>query len=586
MTFYFNRFLLQITDFYFPEDEPDQIGKPLLSYDQLFSGCIIFANPNCYHKFNFLIDIPVPFILVTGKGDETMPCYSPFENDPHGIKILNNPNLIRWFANNIDYNHEKLTCIPLGLPKNIPQIIKDQHDFHHMGWARNYETYDKDLVFLPFKNLIKPKEKLLYIRYTTQTSASGRALHRYPDIRKRWNEVMKERGFAVLENMIEWKEYSKELPQYQFCLSPPGRGLDCYRTWECLNSGVIPIVLKTCDIMCEMYKDLPIVVIEDIKEVTKEFLQNKFEEIKTSFNSNSYNFFKLSQKYWVDLILKEKKEYIDFFKDYRGSISFRKLPVNTCNHMFQYAFLKAISLEKKPPIFFTEKCEELEPFKKIKFDTPPKIKLTINSIYENGFRYDPTLKDKIIENKNNEFVGYFQSPKYFEKYEREIKDSFQLDDDLVNMSNEMYDTFTKENKKELCGFHIRLSDIRHKPDFVYSLPTVDFVTKAIALIKEKKENIRFIVCSNDIRYCKLLFQHLFPLDTIFFHKGKLEDFSMLSRCDYNIVTAGSYSWWSAYLNKNNNKIVIAMHPIFSLHGTHSNTDESDYYPKDWIVLEN
>ena len=580
MAFYFNRLLSSVCDFYFPEDDPDKSGKVLLeNYDQLFPYCIIFANPTCYHRFDFLIDIPVPFILITGKGDETIPFYKPSEYQPRGFKILENPNLIRWFGNNIDHNHEKLTCLPIGLPRNIPWIGFDRESY--MGWYKNYVTYDNLLVSFPFKQLIKPKEKLLYVRHKIGNNIPCVAMHQYVDVRKKWNEVLAQRGFEVFENLIPWNIYMEELTQHQFCLSPPGRGIDCFRTWEALNAGVIPIVLKTSDIMCEMYKDLPIVVIEDIKEVTKEFLQNKFEEIKTEFNS--YNFFKLSQKYWFDLILKEKREYIKYS---RGLVSMNKIiNSNTCNHMFQYAFLKAISLEKNIPIFCQEKWVELEPFKKIKFDTPPKIKLTINSIYENGFRYDPTLKDKIMENKKNELNGYFQSPKYFEKYEREIKDSFELDDNLINTTNEAYNEFTKENK-ELCGFHIRLADVRHTPDFVYSLPTVDFVTRAIALIKEKKENIRFLVCSNDIRYCKLLFQHLFPLDTIFFHKGKFEDFSMLSRCDHNIVTAGSYGWWSAYLNKNSNKIIIAMHPIFSLCGEYRGVDESDYYPKDWIVLEN
>ena len=306
MAFYFNRLLERVCDFYFPEDDPDKSGKACFTdHKQLFPGCIIFAHPIFFYRFDFIAEIKVPFILITGKSDETIPFYSCNNVDDKGEKILANPNLIKWFANNIDYKHDKLTCVPIGLPRNIPWIGNDKSGIY-MAWYRNYVSYDSDIVNFSYKNIIQPKIKLLYIRYDNKNNKEGVTMHQYHSIRDKWSDHMKLNGFEVLENLIPWKEYMTELIQYKFCLSPPGRGIDCFRTWEALNSGVIPIVLKTCDIMCEMYKDLPIVVIEDIKEVTKEFLENKFGEIMHKFNNNLYNFDKLKLEYWIISILKQK----------------------------------------------------------------------------------------------------------------------------------------------------------------------------------------------------------------------------------------------------------------------------------------
>ena len=53
--------------------------------------------------------------------------------------------------------------------------------------------------------------------------------------------------------------------QYQFALSPRGNGLDCHRTWELLLAGVI-VITKTSP-LDDMYKDLPIVILQDWNEL-------------------------------------------------------------------------------------------------------------------------------------------------------------------------------------------------------------------------------------------------------------------------------------------------------------------------------
>jgi hypothetical protein len=82
--------------------------------------------------------------------------------------------------------------------------------------------------------------------------------------------------------------------EYTFVLSPTGIGLDCHRTWEALCLGCIPIVcvkeFKT------LFNNLPVLLVNDWKEVTQELLENTIQDFKNrTFNKN-----KLTLKYWVN----------------------------------------------------------------------------------------------------------------------------------------------------------------------------------------------------------------------------------------------------------------------------------------------
>ena len=56
---------------------------------------------------------------------------------------------------------------------------------------------------------------------------------------------------------------------------------------------------------------------------------------------------------------------------------------------------------------------------------------------------------------------------------------------------------------------------------------------------------------------------------------------MMSICNHNIIANSSFSWWSAWLNKNPNKKVIAPKLWF---GQQTNIDASDIIPDEWIKI--
>ena len=54
----------------------------------------------------------------------------------------------------------------------------------------------------------------------------------------------------------------------------------------------------------------------------------------------------------------------------------------------------------------------------------------------------------------------------------------------------------------------------------------------------------------------------------------------MSHCKHNILANSSYSWWAAWLNQNDSKIIIAPQNWYA----DRSINTSDLYPKSWLKL--
>jgi hypothetical protein len=60
------------------------------------------------------------------------------------------------------------------------------------------------------------------------------------------------------------------------------------------------------------------------------------------------------------------------------------------------------------------------------------------------------------------------------------------------------------------------------------------------------------------------------------------DIMLMSRCRHNIVAKSTFSWWSAWLNRNPGKTVIAPKEFFQKKELQERA--TDIYPEEWIKL--
>jgi putative alpha-1,2-fucosyltransferase len=76
-------------------------------------------------------------------------------------------------------------------------------------------------------------------------------------------------------------------------------------------------------------------------------------------------------------------------------------------------------------------------------------------------------------------------------------------------------------------------------------------------IKHSESNPLFVFFSDDICWCK---QRYSNLDAIFIDwntgANSYIDMQLMSMCDNNIIANSSFSWWGAFLNTNDDKIVV------------------------------
>ena len=73
----------------------------------------------------------------------------------------------------------------------------------------------------------------------------------------------------IEKKRISMKETYINQSKYVFVISPHGNGLDCYRTWEALKFGCIPIVKKSSLSISGLYDNLPVLIVKNWEDINK-----------------------------------------------------------------------------------------------------------------------------------------------------------------------------------------------------------------------------------------------------------------------------------------------------------------------------
>lgn len=180
--------------------------------------------------------------------------------------------------------------------------------------------------------------------------------------------------------------------------------------------------------------------------------------------------------------------------------------------------------------------------------------------------------DTTLEGDWNLF-GYFQSEKYFKHCEEFIRSYFEFKEDYTRYLEEKYGKYLDG---KTCSLHVRRGDYIKQRD-CYLCP-VEYYRKAF---HEFDGDTVFLVFSDDLNWCK----QVFVWDHFVFVEGEpdIMDLYLMSMCKNNIIANSSFSWWGAWLNKNERKKVIA--PSQWLGWTLSNIKTKDLIPNNWIKIK-
>ena len=273
------------------------------------------------------------------------------------------------------------------------------------------------------------------------------------------------------------------------------------------------------------------------------------------------------------------------------------------NQMFQYAALvsaakklgvgysfpasNCINEENHGPHLEHVRCELLDGFsldvetlQKYQEEIPSDMHMKHWKEPDNmGCTYLPEFLEQVEDGMN--LHGYFQSEKYFENCEDEIRKQFRFKPevltDLLNWRTAVEET----NEKEFVSVHVRRGDYLIKSDYHTVLPN-EYYQKAIDSFNPDEYNYIFI--SDDPTWCKETYEEHVKHAWFTDGNSQFHDMCAMTVCENNIIANSSFSWWGSWLNAYEDKVVIAP-PKSMWFGPSNKAGVDGLYCDNWKILD-
>lgn len=267
------------------------------------------------------------------------------------------------------------------------------------------------------------------------------------------------------------------------------------------------------------------------------------------------------------------------------------------NQMFQYAlYLKLCSMGKE--VKFDDVAEykvpDARPIMLWVFDIsyPKASAAEINQITDGFLKLSHKIRRKLFGRKSLEYhekdcnfdeqvlkrepaylTGYFQSEKYFKDIETQVRKAFIFSDKIwegidPDTKQRMENYLEQIRGASAVALHVRRGDYLTTSEVFGGICTQEYYVRAIKRVLAEVYDAVFFVFSNDTQWVKEWIPGLCKEGEIegqgrfVVIEGTTEDTGyldllLMSRCRHYILANSSFSWWGAYLNPSDDKLVIA-----------------------------
>lgn len=220
------------------------------------------------------------------------------------------------------------------------------------------------------------------------------------------------------------------------------------------------------------------------------------------------------------------------------------------NWMFQYAMARSLHVPFKVYIQPSAWNMRLEDYQDLFKGIELVESLPSATVYrESGFRYAP-IPD-FPQNENVILFGDWQSERYFDK--SLVRRLFAPSEGRVAYLRSKYGDWLA--RPDVTGVSVRRTDYLAQPE-IHPFLNEDYYERCFARLGEIND---YVVCSDDIQWCKAFFPRRFPKKRFFFVEGEsaMNQLYVHALCKNNIMSNSSFSWWSAWLNPSVGKRVLA-----------------------------
>lgn len=184
--------------------------------------------------------------------------YCTFREVPAGLD--------RWWTVNLDVDLPRTSLLPFGL-----------------------NDHGEGASLLPSRRGL-PKKRLLYVNFQDHTLERIKLKSFFST--QPWATTRQQVGLPV-------GDFLGELSSHQFVLCPHGNGLDCYRTYESLYLGSVPILPDGVFGRKLLELGLPVVLCQDFYRLTPAMLQQVWEDYQIQYSSSCEA---LTLSYWREIL--------------------------------------------------------------------------------------------------------------------------------------------------------------------------------------------------------------------------------------------------------------------------------------------
>lgn len=198
-------------------------------------------------------------------------------------------------------------------------------------------------------------------------------------------------------------------------------------------------------------------------------------------------------------------------------------------------------------------------------------------VFEPHFHYWPGILDVLGDIYLD---GYWQSDKYFSSVETKVRENLKFGLPFDD-KNEVLAALI--NNAESVSLHIRRGDFFKSASAksVHGVDLSEYYKNALDYVEDRLKNPHYFVFSDDPDWVRCNFK-ISEMFTVVSHNSGGEsyrDMHLMSICKHHVLANSTFSWWGAWLNKNEDKIVVAPSQWFA-----NTTNTQDLLPKNWVCI--
>ncbi len=206
--------------------------------------------------------------------------------------------------------------------------------------------------------------------------------------------------------------------------------------------------------------------------------------------------------------------------------------------------------------------------------------LSADCLFRMGIITSSQQLTKATRKRNYVLMDYFFTDFFFKHYKADILHDLTFRQPMNEVNQAIANRIAT---LEAVSVHIRRGDYLSNANAAQTFAIVPqtYYTQAMAYMRERVNNPKFFVFSDDIAWCKTFLDDTCEFVDINHGADSYNDMRLMSMCKHNIIANSTFSWWGAWLNTNPQKIVIAPKVWFKNAVANANQER---YPAEWIQM--